>query len=178
VILLMGIAGSGKGTQGTMLAEKLGLEVVSMGEAIRSYANEAQRQKMLAGELLEDQDVISIIDKVLNATTEKDLILDGFPRTIPQAEWLLAQAKSNRFKLDLAIHLTASKQAVKDRLVKRGRIDDTDEVIDARFKEYEKSTKPLIDWLDDNGIKVVNVNAERPVEEINQELVSLLEADN
>jgi adenylate kinase len=175
VILLMGIAGSGKGTQGAMLADRLDMNVISMGDAIRAYANDRQRAKIMTGHLLDDEDGIAIIDQVLSSKTDKDVILDGFPRTIPQAEWLLTQAETGRFKLDLALHLVASKQAVKDRLLKRARADDTNEVIEARFEEYEKSTLPILKWLEDHGIEVVSVNAERSVEDINQELVNFLE---
>ena len=172
MILLMGIAGSGKGTQGKMLADQYGLHLISMGDILRMYIMGIKREKMLAGELLDDKQIIKIVDRVLSSLQDDDeVILDGFPRTIPQAKWLLEQANSGRFTLDTVFHLQASRAAVKQRLIGRGRIDDQEEAIEARFNEYERSTTPLLKWLQDNGVKVVNVDAERPVQEVNKDLI-------
>lgn len=175
MILLMGIAGSGKGTQGNMLAEQKGMRLVSMGDAVRQYANPEQRERMLAGELLKDEEVIEILNTALDSgDSSKEVLLDGFPRTIPQAEWLLAQAKTGRFQLEAAIHLVAGRQAVKERLLQRARIDDKEDAIEARFDEYERATAPLLDWLSDHGVKVLSIDAERSIDEVNQDIVAQL----
>lgn len=175
MILLMGIAGSGKGTQGKMLADQRGFHLVSMGEVLRMYITGTKRERMLAGELLDDEEIIQIIEKVLASFNDgNEVLMDGFPRTIRQAEWVLEQAKSGRFKLDKAFHLVASREAVKERLMGRARIDDKDEAIEKRFDEYEKSTKPLLDWLSQNGVKVIDINAERTPEEVNADIVAQL----
>jgi adenylate kinase len=178
VILLMGIAGSGKGTQGKMLADALGFHLISMGEVLRMYVTGPLRERMLAGGLLDDQEIIKIVDKVLSSLPDdEEILLDGFPRTTAQAEWLLEQAKAGRFQIKLAFHLVASRQAVKERLKKRGRLDDKDEAIEARFDEYERSTTPLLSWLAKHGVKVVNIDAERPVEVVNNDLIKHLKTD-
>jgi adenylate kinase len=175
VILLMGIAGSGKGTQGKMLADQQNMHLISMGDVVRMYVTGEQRDRMLAGHLLSDQEVIAIVDKVLASLSDnEEVILDGFPRTIPQAEWLLAQVTAGRFPLHQAFHLVASREAVKQRLLGRARIDDKEEAIEKRFDEYERSTAPILKWLADNGVEVVNINAERPVEAVNDDIVSHL----
>lgn len=172
MILLMGIAGSGKGTQGKMLADQHGLHLISMGDVLRMYVTGKLRERMLAGELLADADIIKLVDRVLRSIPDDEqVLLDGFPRTIPQAEWLLEQAKAGRFKLDTAFHLVASRQAVKERLLGRGRIDDVEDAIEARFNEYERSTTPLLKWLQEHGIKVLDIDAERPPEVVNGDLV-------
>ena len=171
MILLMGIAGSGKGTQGKMLADKYGLHLISMGDVLRMYVTGKQRERMLAGELLGDQEIIAIVDRVLSSIPDKETILmDGFPRTVTQAEWLLQQVKQGRFQVHMALHLQASREAVKQRLLSRARIDDTDAAIEARFNEYERSTMPLLNWLRDNNIKVINIDAERSADEVNSDL--------
>jgi adenylate kinase len=175
MILLMGIAGSGKGTQGKMLADAKGFHLISMGEVLRMYVTGKQRERMLAGELLDDREIIRIVDQVLSSLPDgEEVLMDGFPRTIPQAEWLLEQVKADRFKLKTAFHLVASREAVKQRLISRGRIDDKEAAIEARFDEYERSTAPLLAWLSEHGIDVVDINAERPVEEVNDDLVNYL----
>jgi adenylate kinase len=97
--------------------------------------------------------------------------LDGFPRTTKQAEWLLEQATNGRFVIEYVIHLVASYEAVKARLKGRGRADDHDEVITARFAEYEQLTEPLLEWYRQHDIEVVDVNAERTVDAVNDDLV-------
>lgn len=176
MILLMGIAGSGKGTQGKMLADQRNYHLISMGDVLRMHVTGKQRERMLAGGLLDDGEIINIIDKVLTSIGDDgQVLLDGFPRTIPQAEWLLEQVEAGRFGVEVAFHLVASREAVKNRLMNRGRIDDVEDAIEARFAEYAKSTDPLLEWLADHGVAVVNVDAERSVEAVNDDLVNYLD---
>jgi adenylate kinase len=175
VILLMGIAGSGKGTQGKMLADQHAFHLISMGDVLRMYVTGKQRERMLSGGLLDDQEIIKIVDKVLSSLPDdEEVLMDGFPRTIPQAEWLLEQVKAGRFGLKTAFRLVASREAVKARLMKRARIDDVESAIEERFNEYMRSTEPLIKWLSGHGVTVVDVNAERPPEAVNTEIVNYL----
>lgn len=176
MILLMGIAGSGKGTQGKMLADTRGYHLVSMGEVLRMYVTGKQREKMLAGGLLDDEEIIKIVDGVLKSLDDgEEVLLDGFPRTVRQAEWLLEQAGSGRFALTAAFHLVASRDAVKERLIKRARIDDVESAIEERFNEYHRSTEPVIAWLASHGVNVVDINAERSPEEVNSDILSHIE---
>ncbi|HSW36888.1 MAG TPA: nucleoside monophosphate kinase [Candidatus Saccharimonadales bacterium] len=178
MILLIGLPGSGKGTQGKMLADQHGLHLVSMGELVRLYMTGDQRQRMLAGELLDDQEVTDILDRVLKSLPDnEECVLDGFPRTIPQAEWLLEQVKNGRFKIRHIFHLDASGKTVAARLKARGRTDDRDEVIQERFHEYEELTHPLLDWFRKRGLEVTDVNAERTPAEVNDDLIKYLESD-
>lgn len=175
MILLMGIAGSGKGTQGKMLADQHGFHLISMGDVLRMYVTGEQRQRMLDGGLLDDNEIIKLVDTVLASLPDNEqIILDGFPRTIPQAEWLLDQVKAGRFELQAAFHLVASHDIVKQRLLARARIDDKDAAIEKRFDEYLRSTEPLLKWLTDHDIKVVDVNAERSADEVNTDIVRQL----
>ena len=176
MILLMGIAGSGKGTQGKMLADKYGLHLISMGDVLRMYVTGKQRERMLAGGLLDDNEIITIVDRVLSSIPDNEtVIIDGFPRTIPQAQWLLSQVQAGRFQIEMTLHLQASRESVKQRLIGRARIDDTEAAIEARFDEYERSTTPLLAWLGEHNVKVININAERSVEAVNDDLVHYLQ---
>lgn len=171
----MGIQGSGKGTQGSMLAEQFGYQLLSMGGIIRAHATPEQRQRMLQGDLLGDAEATAMLDQALSQLPAgQDCILDGYPRSISQAEWLFGQAAQGRFTIDHVIHLTASREAVKARLLHRGRVDDTDEAIEKRFHEYERATQPLFDWFNQQSIHVNDIDAERSVEAVNEELVKLV----
>jgi adenylate kinase len=175
MIILMGIAGSGKGTQGKLLADKYGFHWISSGEILRMYITGVRRQRMLAGELLDDEEIIRVWDKVLSSIEDKDeCVLDGFPRTVAQAKWLLDQAKGGRFQVTEVFHLVASRQAVKSRLMERGRPDDHTSAITERFNEYEKATLPIIDWFHKEDVPVVDINAEQPVASVHQEIVKHL----
>lgn len=173
MILLMGIAGSGKGTQGQLLAEHHGYQVIAMGDVVRAEMSDDQRARVLKGDLLRDDEIISMLDGRLAQLDDLDhVLLDGFPRTIPQAEWLLQQ--TDRFQINAAIHLVASRDAVKARLLERARADDNAAAIEKRFDEYQKSTAPILDWLASHGVHVVNIDGERPVEAVNADIVTNL----
>jgi len=179
VILLMGIAGSGKGTQGKLLAEKEGYHVISTGELLRSYGSSDQHTRMHAGEILDDEEVTALLDKALAELADPDhVILDGYPRRVSQADWLLAQQKLGRFRVDKVLHLVASKQAVKQRLENRGRVDDHSDAIEERFSEYNRETLPILDHLSKAGVSILEIDAERPVEVIHDEITILLGPKN
>ncbi len=171
----MGLPGAGKGTQGKIMADKHGMHLVSMGDIIRMYVTGERRSRMLAGELLDDQEVIDLLGRILDGIDNKDLcVLDGFPRTIAQAEWLLDKSKQDKFSISHVIHLSASEDIVKQRLHARGRLDDQDNVINERFKEYKELTEPLFAWFKDHNIDVINIDAGRSVDQVNDDVTNSL----
>lgn len=175
MILLMGIAGSGKGTQSKLLAEKDGFEVVSTGDLLRTYGSDDQHARMLKGEILGDDEVTALLEQALvRMHDQNNVILDGYPRRISQAKWLLGQQEMGRFQIASVVHLIASKESVKARLLQRARPDDQDDGIEQRFKEYERDTVPILNYLIGEGIKVNEIDAERPVEQVHADIVHLL----
>ena len=175
MILLMGIAGSGKGTQSKLLAENDGFNVISTGDLLRTYGSEDQHRRMMKGEILGDQEVTALLEKALDKTSDQDnVILDGYPRRISQAEWLLDQAHKGRFELTSVIHLKATKEAVLKRLQERGRLDDHDDGIERRFSEFEQDTVPILNYFIRAGIKVSEINAEESVDAVHEQIVHLL----
>lgn len=172
MIIFMGVAGSGKSVQGKLLADKLNLPWLSTGEFLRMLVSGERRRAMLAGELLDDLEIIAIIQKVFNlVSSNQEFILDGFPRTIPQAEWLLQQVKNGNLKITAVVHLEASRAAVKARLLSRARQDDTDVSISKRFEEYENSTKPVLDHFRESNIRVYDINGEQSPEEVHRQIL-------
>jgi adenylate kinase len=179
MVILMGIAGSGKGTQGKLLSETFGLQYVSSGEMLRAQATDEQKQRMQNGELLDDQEIIDMMQRVIAESSDPNKILiDGVPRTIAQAKWLVDQANSGLFELPIVFHLIASRDAVKARLAERARADDHDEAIEARFREYETATTPVVDWLKVHNITIYEINGERPITEIQTEIANLFQTNN
>src|SRR5689334_18933519 len=108
MIILMGVAGAGKSMQGRILADEHGYAWISTGEILRVLVTGKRRQEMLEGKLLSDDEVINMVDKVFELIdTDQEFVLDGFPRTIPQIDWLLGQVRAGRFKLSAVVHLSA-----------------------------------------------------------------------
>ncbi len=103
-----------------------------------------------------------------------DIVLDGFPRTIPQANWLIEYAAKIKRPIKCIIHLEASEQVVKERLLSRGRPDDTEEGISARFREYEKNTLPIIRHYEEIGVPVVHVSGVGEEKDISTEIIEKL----
>lgn len=175
MIILTGVAGSGKSMQGRLLADREALPWLSTGEFLRMLISGDERRDMLAGKLLDDEEIISLVQKIFNVVgVEEEFVMDGFPRTAGQADWLLNQAKYGQLDVTAVIHLTASKEAVLKRLLGRARQDDTEEAITERFKEYEDAIKPILTQFKAAHIPVYDINGEQEPEVIHQEILKAL----
>ncbi|HUC89919.1 MAG TPA: nucleoside monophosphate kinase [Patescibacteria group bacterium] len=176
MIILMGIVGAGKGTQAQMLADHSGFKAISTGDLLRKYATEEQHRRMLAGELLDDDEIIEMVDKVL--TNEEDpakCLLDGFPRSVKQTKWLMEQIRLGRFKLTEILHLIVSEDIVRKRMLARGRPDDTEETIAKRFQEYHSITEPILEYMEQQKIKVVDIDGDQEPEAVHRDVVRAIE---
>ncbi len=165
MIIFTGVAGSGKSVQGKMLADFLGLPWLSTGEFLRMLISGERRKDMLAGKLIDDRDIIALVQKMFNVIdASSEFILDGFPRTVAQADWILNQSKHGQLKITAVVHLKAEREAVKKRLLKRGRQDDTETAIDERFREYKNCILPILDHFKDANIPIYEVNADQEID--------------
>jgi adenylate kinase len=175
VIIFMGVAGAGKSVQGRWLADEFGYSWLSTGEFLRMLISGEQRKEMLSGKLLSDKQIITLVHKIFTVVdTKEEFVLDGFPRTTAQADWLLSQVKHGQLHVTAVINLKASKEAVKERLLKRGRQDDTEEAIEARFQEYEQSVLPILEHFKAAGVPIHDINGEQPVEMVHADIVKAL----
>lgn len=175
MIIFMGVAGSGKSVQGRLLADDLGLPWLSTGEFLRMLIAGERRKEMLAGKLLEDEEITGLVQKIFSLIdTKQEFVLDGFPRTTKQADWLLNQVKHGQLKITAVIHLIASEEVVRERLLERGRQDDSHDAITERFKEYHQTVLPILKHFQESGIKVYSVDTERTVPEIHASIKALL----
>jgi adenylate kinase len=160
MIILMGVAGAGKSMQGRLFADEHGYAWISTGELLRVLVTGKRRQEMLQGKLLSDDEVIKVLDKVFDLIDlDQEFVLDGFPRTLYQADWLLDQVHEGRLHLSAVLNLAATREVVQKRLVARGRQDDTPEAIEERFKEYETVTVPILDHFRKEEIAVHDIDA-------------------
>ena len=176
MIILTGVAGAGKSMQGKMLADEHGYAWISTGEILRVLVTGKRRQEMLQGKLLSDEEMIVILDKVFDLIDPKqEFILDGFPRTIPQADWLLDQVHAGRFALTAVVNLAASEEVVRQRLISRGRQDDTVEAISERFKEYRAVTLPILAHFKEEKVPVCDIDAAQTPREVHDAILECID---
>ncbi|MBQ90604.1 MAG: adenylate kinase [Acidimicrobiaceae bacterium] len=162
-LVILGRQGSGKGTQCARLVEELGPLHISTGDMLRSAVAEGTElgrragALMDAGELVPDDVMIGIVAERLAKpdVAEHGFLLDGFPRTPAQAEALEAILADNGVALDRAVNIDVPVGEVMQRMLARGRADDTEEAIQRRLDLYESSTAPLIAWFEDRGLLAV-----------------------
>ncbi len=176
MIILTGVAGAGKSMQGKMFADEHGYAWISTGEILRVLVTGKRRHEMLEGKLLSDEEVITILDTVLNLIDrEQEFVLDGFPRTVNQANWLLEQIHKNRLKLTAVVNLDASEEVVHRRLMARGRQDDTEEAIAKRFDEYRSVTLPILEHLRQEGVHICTIDASKSPREVHDDILECID---
>jgi adenylate kinase len=173
VIIITGGIGTGKSLQGQLFAAETGYKWISTGQLFRSSLSEERQKELLSGKLLDDREVIELVDKTLDLINNDQIILDGFPRTDAQAQWLLNQVKAKRIDLTAIYNLVANREVVTKRLLARGRGDDNEEIIKERFYEYETKTLPLIDFFKKNNINVIDINADHTPEKVHEDIMTV-----
>jgi adenylate kinase len=191
-LILLGPPGSGKGTQAQRLVQKHGIVQLSTGEMLRA-AVAAQtpvglqaKDIMASGSLVPDEIVIGIISDRLDQPDMKNgFILDGFPRTVPQAAALDELLKKKHIKLDAVVELRVNESALLDRVETRVaemrargeevRIDDTPEVLSKRLANYRAQTEPLIHYYSERR-KLLTVDGMMTIEHVTREINRILAA--
>jgi adenylate kinase len=181
-LLLIGAPGSGKGTQATRLAEHFGLAHISSGDLLRQHVTEGTplgkevQQYVAGGDLVPDTLLMDVLRKpVVAASNSGGYILDGFPRTVEQAEIAYAVAKDLGVEAQVAVHLDVPRNELVRRLLARGRgSDDTEEVIEHRLEVYMEHTVPMLDYYESRE-ELLRVDGGRTQDEVSWALVSQLE---
>jgi adenylate kinase len=191
-LILLGPPGAGKGTQAQRLVQKHGIIQLSTGDMLRA-AVAAQtpvglqaRDIMASGSLVPDEIVIGIISDRLDQPDMKNgFILDGFPRTVPQAAALDELLKKKHIKLDAVIELRVNESALLNRVETRVaemkargeevRIDDTPEVLSKRLASYRSMTEPLIHYYSERR-KLATIDGMMSIEQVTREVNRILAA--
>ena len=172
MIILLGKPGTGKSTQSKLLAKAKNYYWISTGEILRNSLTGMQLEQTEKGHLLPDSEMIKALSPALEKIAkEREFILDGFPRTIPQAEWLIKEAKSGRLQLAALINLEIPDEAAKERLSKRGRIDDTQEVLNERFRTYNRLTAPMIELFKQSGLPMFDIDANQAPDKVQEDII-------
>ena len=184
-VLLLGVQGSGKGTQAKRLASEYGLVHIATGDMLRAAIAAGSplglRVKPIydAGELVPDELMIQLIrERLSDSDTDPGIILDGFPRTMAQADALDAMLSEIGRPLDVVLELQVPDDVAIERLRKRageeGRSDDTPEGIAKRIDLYNQETKPLVSHYRLAG-NLVGIHGDRPENEVFSEIQHAVE---
>ena len=185
-IIIFGPPGAGKGTQSKFIVNKYNLYQLSTGELLR---NEIKNKTALgskisstinSGELVSDKIVGDLIEKFVSNDVYKDkIIFDGYPRTLIQAKNLDNLLKKHKQKIDMVLKLSVGLETVKRRILERQaqekRADDNEDVAIKRYKTYENSAAPVINYYKKSNLLKV-VNGETGISEINSEISALIDA--
>jgi adenylate kinase len=181
-IILLGPPGSGKGTQAQLLVQRYGIVQLSTGEMLRAAVAAGTpvglkaKEIMASGGLVPDDVVVGIIsDRIDQPDAKNGFILDGFPRTVPQAEALDELLKHKHLKLDAVIELRVNESALLNRVEtrvaqmrERGeevRLDDTPEVLTKRLASYRNQTEPLIHYYSERR-KLSTIDGMMAIDEV------------
>lgn len=181
-LLLIGAPGSGKGTQAVRLAERLRITHISSGDLLRQHVadetplGKTVKEFVTRGDLVPDNLVLDMLRKpIVSASENGGYVLDGFPRTVEQAEVAYDTAKELGVAVQVAIYLDVERQELVRRLLARGRgSDDTEAVIEHRLEVYEEKTRPMVAYYADRE-KLITVNGARPVDELTWSLMVQLQ---
>ncbi|WP_433564567.1 adenylate kinase [Nocardia sp. CA-151230] len=177
-LVLLGPPGAGKGTQAELLSEKLGVPHISTGNLFRTniaeqtpLGREAQ-QYLDAGNLVPSDVTNRMVEaRIAEPDAVNGFILDGYPRTVDQAEALEKMLKEAGKELDAVISFVVDEDVVVERMLARGRGDDTEEVIRNRMRVYREETEPLLEHYDG---QVVSVEGIGEVAEVNERTLKAL----
>lgn len=164
-ILFLGPPGSGKGTQAKLLAQRLGVPAISTGEILRTAAaagtplGRQVKAVMERGELVSDEVMIDVVrERLLQPDAARGFLLDGFPRTVAQAQALEKALAGKEIQLSAVVTLSVPEDALLARLASRataeGRSDDKPETARERLRVYREKTEPLEAFYRDKGLMV------------------------
>lgn len=171
-IVFLGPPGSGKGTQAELLAEKLGIPAISTGEMLRAAVDEGSdlgdrvKGVMERGELVSDEMMAEVVkDRLAKRDAQQGFLLDGYPRTAPQADTLEGILEDREGDLDHVVYLEVPEDELVTRMMSRGRDDDTEEAVRERLRVYRELTEPLVEHYRAEGV-LRTVDGHRTIEEV------------
>ena len=179
-IVLLGPPGAGKGTQAEILVNDLQIPHLSTGDMLRAGRETGTElglktaEYMDSGQLVPDELVVGIIDQRLQqADCQDGYLLDGFPRTVPQADALGTLLQQRNATLDLVLGLKVEEEELIERLLQRKRLDDTRETIAERLQVYLDQTSPLLEYYASRGLLETIVGHGTP-EEVYRQIQDVL----
>jgi adenylate kinase len=175
MILFFGPAGAGKSVQGQILAARQDWRWLSAGQLLRDTHDVELLGEMHEGKLVSDEKISEIVGEALSRSKNvNNVILDGFPRCINQARWLVKNCAHYGRSIDLAIVLEVPRAELLKRLEVRGRVDDTPEAIDERLRTYRKEIYPILNYFCEQGINIAHIDGMGTVGQVHDRIMEEL----
>ncbi len=179
MIVFFGPAGAGKSVQGQILAARQGWRWLSAGQILRDTHDTEIVQTMHEGKLIPHELITRIMgESIAKAGDIDQIILDGFPRELHQAEWLVNSKTDHGRDIGLVVVLEVPREELLKRLAIRGRVDDTPEAIDQRLAIYRQEMYPILGLFSDQHIPVVHIDGVGTVGEIHDRVFAELQSRN
>ncbi|GAA4844365.1 adenylate kinase [Saccharopolyspora rosea] len=179
-LVLVGPPGAGKGTQAAVLSEKLGVPHISTGDLFRANIGNAtplgQKAKSYldAGELVPDEVTNEMVrERLAEPDAREGFLLDGYPRTTPQADVLTDILAENGMELTAVLQFEVPEEELVRRMLARGRSDDTEDVIRRRLAVYREETEPLLEYYRN---KILKIDAVGSIDDISARALEALRA--
>ncbi len=183
-VILMGPPGSGKGTQAARICAERGWVHVATGDMLRAAMEEGSPTGLKVKSVVENGDLVGdelmlelVAERLGRDDCRKGFVLDGFPRTVRQAEGLLELLPEIGGKsIDKVILLRLPDEVIIERLLGRGRTDDSEETVRHRLDVFRSQTEPVVEYLQSQGMRVSEVDAVGSIEEISERIGRVLDA--
>jgi adenylate kinase len=179
-VAFFGAPGSGKGTQATLLAERLGVPSVSTGDMLRQAVKSGSalgrqvESTIAAGRLVDDATMAELVrERLSQADARGGFLLDGYPRTLPQADTLAEILRQQGETLDAVIFLEVPEEELVRRMSGRGRADDSEATVRERLRVYREQTTPLMGYYRNRGL-LRRIDGHRAVGEVAEAILAAL----
>lgn len=163
MIIFFGLAGSGKSVQSDKLSAAINWPHISAGAALRASQDPQVKADLDKGNLADYRVTNGLMRQILDETSNR-LILDGYPRQMEQAQWLIDEQRP----IELCVWLDVSEETIRRRLAERGRHDDTEEAIHRRLEIFRAQTCQVLDFFSDHGVKIVKIDGSGSIDEVHQ----------
>jgi len=171
-VVLLGPPGAGKGTQAQVLCEHLNVPAISTGDMLREAVAEGSQlgrrvqEIMASGALVDDATMAEVVrERLARPDARQGFLLDGYPRTLPQARTLEGILDGMSEELDAVLLVEVPEAELVRRTLLRGRADDTENVVRERLRVYREKTEPLIGYYKERGL-LRAIDGDRPIEEV------------
>lgn len=177
MIVFFGPAGAGKSVQGQMLAARQGWRWLSSGQLLRDTHDIELIKEMQTGKLVTPEKVNELMGQAITrAQNIERIILDGYPRQLSQAKWLIENQPLHKRSIGLVIVLEVPRAELLKRLEVRGRADDTPEIIDERLKIYRTEMYPVLSYFTEQGVNIAHIEGTGSVGQVHDRIMEELVA--
>jgi adenylate kinase len=178
MIVFFGPAGAGKTVQGNLLAARNDWRWLGAGQLLRDSRDPELLARMSTGKLVDPEIVNRVMAEALARANDKvkKVILDGYPRQLEQAKWLLENKQLHNRDIDLVIVLEVPRSEILRRLDVRGRMDDTPEIIDERLRIYRQEMYPVLNYFNEHGVRIAHIDGTGTVGQVHDRIMEEIEA--